>query len=305
MSEIDLVTGGAGFVGSHLVEALVASGRKVRVLDDLSTGRIDNLSSVKSDVDFIEGSILSEDDLIKASSGVDNVYHLAAVASVQKSMEQPLLSHEICATGTLKVLQAAKLNHCKRLVFAASSSAYGNTGNVPLDENTLLDPLSPYASSKLAGEFHAVAFARAMGLETVRLRFFNIFGPKQRGDSPYSGVIAIFTEMFKKGIAPTIFGDGLQSRDFVFVQDAVQALILAGTKSEISGQVFNIGTGKSTSLLDLAIHLQTLTGKNLAPQHLPARSGDVRYSLANITKAQQMLGFIPKFDVPSGLKFIL
>ena len=305
MSEIDLVTGGAGFVGSHLVEALVASGRKVRVLDDLSTGRIDNLSSVKSDVDFIEGSILSEDDLMKASSGVDNVYHLAAVASVQKSMEQPLLSHEICATGTLKVLQAAKLNHCKRLVFAASSSAYGNTGNVPLDENTLLDPLSPYASSKLAGEFHAVAFARAMGLETVRLRFFNIFGPKQRGDSPYSGVIAIFTEMFKNGIAPTIFGDGLQSRDFVFVHDAVQALILAGTKSEISGQVFNIGTGKSTSLLDLAFHLQTLTGKNLAPQHLPARSGDVRYSLANITKAQQMLGFIPKFDVPSGLKFIL
>lgn len=204
MSEIDLVTGGAGFVGSHLVEALVASGRTVRVLDDLSTGRLDNLSSVKSDVDFIEGSILNDHDVMKASLGVDNVYHLAAVASVQKSMEQPLLSHEICATGTLKVLQAAKLNHCKRLVFAASSSAYGNTGNVPLDENTLLDPLSPYASSKLAAEFHAIAFARAMGLETVRLRFFNIFGPKQRGDSPYSGVIAIFTEMFKKEL-PQLF----------------------------------------------------------------------------------------------------
>ena len=298
MSAIDLVTGGAGFVGSHLVEALVALGRKVRVLDDLSTGSIDNLSSVLSDVDFIEGSILSEDALMKASSGVENVYHLAAVASVQKSMEQPLLSHEICATGTLKVLQAAKLNHCKRFVFAASSSAYGNTGNVPLDENTLLDPLSPYASSKLAGEFHAVAFARAMGLETVRLRFFNIFGP-------YSGVIAIFTEAFKKGINPTIFGDGLQSRDFVFVKDAVQALILAGTKPNISGDVFNIGAGKSTSLLDLAIHLQTLTGKNLAPLHLPARLGDVRYSLADITKAQRMLGFAPKFDVPAGLKFII
>ena len=305
MSEIDLVTGGAGFVGSHLVEALVALGRKVRVLDDLSTGRLDNLISVKSDVDFIEGSILSDDDLLKASKGVVNVYHLAAVASVQKSMEQPLLSHEICATGTLKVLHASKLNHCKRFIFAASSSAYGNTGNVALDETTLLDPLSPYASSKLAGEFHAIAFAKAMGLETVRLRFFNIFGPKQRGDSPYSGVIAIFTEAFKKGLNPNIFGDGLQSRDFIFVLDAVQALILAGTKSNISGEVFNIGTGKSTSLLDLAFHLQALTRKNLVPQHFPARSGDVRYSLANISKAQRMLGFAPKFDVPSGLKFIL
>jgi UDP-glucose 4-epimerase len=157
----------------------------------------------------------------------------------------------------------------------------------------------------LAGEFHAVAFARAMGLETVRLRFFNIFGPKQRGDSPYSGVIAIFTEAFKKGINPTIFGDGLQSRDFVFVKDAVQALILAGTKPNISGDVFNIGAGKSTSLLDLAIHLQTLTGKNLVPKHLPARLGDVRYSLADIAKAQRMLGFAPKFDVPAGLKFVL
>ena len=305
MSAIDLVTGGAGFVGSHLVEALVALGRKVRVLDDFSTGRVDNLFSVKTDVDLIEGSILSEDVLMKACAGVENVYHLAAVASVQKSMEQPLLSHEICATGTLKVLKAAKLNHCRRLVFAASSSAYGNTGNVALDENTLLDPLSPYASSKLGGEFHAIAFAKAMGLETVRLRFFNIFGPKQRGDSPYSGVIAIFTEAFKKGINPTIFGDGLQSRDFIFVLDAVQALILAGTKSEISGEVFNIGTGKSTSLLDLALYLNRLTGKNLVPQHLPARLGDVRYSLANISKAQRILGFAPKFDVPAGLKSIL
>ncbi|NBR07022.1 MAG: NAD-dependent epimerase/dehydratase family protein [Planctomycetes bacterium] len=305
MSAIDLVTGGAGFVGSHLVEALVGLGRKVRVLDDLSTGRFSNLSSVKSDVEFIEGTILSEDDLIKASFGVDNVYHLAAVASVQKSMEQPLLSHEVCATGTLKVLQASKLNRCKRFVFAASSSAYGSTGNVALDESALLNPLSPYASSKLAGEFHAIAFARAMGIETVRLRFFNIFGPKQRGDSPYSGVIAIFADLFKKEVNPTIFGDGLQSRDFIFVQDAVQALILAGTKSDISGEVFNIGTGKSTSLLDLVFHLQKLTGKNLVPQHLPARSGDVRYSLANIAKAQGLLGFAPKFDVSSGLKYIL
>lgn len=305
MSGTDLVTGGAGFVGSHLVEALVKKGRKVRVLDDLSTGMICNLDPIKSDVEFFQGSILNDTDINMATRGVVNVYHLAAVASVQKSMEMPLFSHDVCATGTLKVLQAAKLNQCRRLIFAASSSAYGNTGDVALDEGTVLDPLSPYASSKLAGEYHAIAYARAMGLETVRLRFFNIFGPKQRGDSPYSGVIAIFADAFRKGNSPTIFGDGMQSRDFIFVLDAVQALLLAGEKPGISGEVFNVGTGKSTSLLDLASHFQSITGKTLAPKHLPPRSGDIRHSLADISKARKVLGFDPKFDVFTGLGLLV
>lgn len=305
MNGTDLVTGGAGFVGSHLVEALVKKGRKVRVLDDLSTGMICNLDPIKSNVEFFQGSILNDADINMATRGVENVYHLAAVASVQKSMEMPLFSHDVCATGTLKVLQAAKLNQCRRLIFAASSSAYGNTGDVALDEGTKLDPLSPYASSKLAGEYHAIAYARAMGLETVRLRFFNIFGPKQRGDSPYSGVIAIFADAFRKGNAPTIFGDGMQSRDFIFVLDAVQALLLAGEKSGISGEVFNVGTGKSTSLLDLASYFQSITGKILAPKHLPPRSGDIRHSLADISKARKVLGFDPKFDVLTGLKYLV
>jgi UDP-glucose 4-epimerase len=264
-----------------------------------------NLDPIKSNVGFFQGSILNDADINMATRGVENVYHLAAVASVQKSMEMPLFSHDVCATGTLKVLQAAKLNQCRRLIFAASSSAYGNTGDVALDEATKLDPLSPYASSKLAGEYHAIAYARAMGLETVRLRFFNIFGPKQRGDSPYSGVIAIFADAFRKGNAPTIFGDGMQSRDFIFVLDAVQALLLAGEKSGISGEVFNVGTGKSTSLLDLASYFQSITGKILAPKHLPPRSGDIRHSLADISKACKVLGFDPKFDVLTGLKHLV
>ncbi len=305
MSNIDLVTGGAGFVGSHLTEALLVSGRKVRILDDLSTGQIENLSHLSSNIEFIQGSILDDNLLNKATAGVSTVYHLAAVASVQKSIENPLLSHEICATGTLKVLQSARSNHCNRLVFAASSSAYGNTGELALDENNPLLPLSPYASAKLAGEFYCLAFAQAMNLETVRLRFFNIFGPKQRGDSPYSGVIAIFTEAFKKGIQPIIFGDGSQSRDFVFVRDAVQALMLAGSKPNISTEVFNIGTGHSTSLLDLITNLQNLTGLNIKPSFSLARLGDVRYSLANIGKAKKLLGYEPKFDIATGLKTLL
>jgi len=305
VSNIDLVTGGAGFVGSHLTEALLVSGRKVRILDDLSTGQIENLSHLSSNIEFIQGSILDDNLLNKATAGVSTVYHLAAVASVQKSIENPLLSHEICATGTLKVLQSARSNHCNRLVFAASSSAYGNTGELALDENNPLLPLSPYASAKLAGEFYCLAFAQAMNLETVRLRFFNIFGPKQRGDSPYSGVIAIFTEAFKKGIQPIIFGDGSQSRDFVFVRDAVQALMLAGSKPNISTEVFNIGTGHSTSLLDLITNLQNLTGLNIKPSFSLARLGDVRYSLANIGKAKKLLGYEPKFDIATGLKTLL
>lgn len=301
----DLITGGAGFVGSHLARYLIGMGRSVRILDDLSTGQLSNLGDLNSKIDFLQGSILDDALVNKATKGVQTVYHLAAIASVQRSIENPQLSHEVCATGTLKVLDHARTNGCRRLVFAASSSAYGNCTTPVQCEDSPVIPMSPYAAAKLAGEAYCQAFALGMNFETVRLRFFNIYGPNQRSDSPYSGVIAIFANAFKAGKIPTIHGDGLQSRDFVHVSDAVQALWLAGTSSKVSGQVFNIGTGTSTSLLDLVSYLKTILGSSLSVQHGPARAGDVRHSLANIEKARNLLGFNPKMPVKDGLANLL
>lgn len=299
---IDLITGGAGFVGSHLAEHLISKGRSVRILDDFSTGLQSNLKHLAGNLDLIEGSVQDPKQMNKATKGVEVVYHLAAIASVQKSIESPEVTHDVCVTGTLNTLEASRKNGCRRMVFAASSSAYGNTSSLEQSEHSPLNPMSPYAAAKLAGEFYCQAYSKAMGIETVRLRFFNIYGPRQRSDSPYSGVIAIFANAFRKSIVPKIFGDGLQSRDFVHVLDAVQALFLAGTKSGISGEVFNIGTGIPTSLLQMVKYLQEILGTNITPTHEPERLGDVRHSLANIKKAQMELGYTPEVSIETGLQ---
>lgn len=302
MDETYLVTGGAGFIGSHLVEALVRQGRRVRVLDDFSTGLRANLEPIDSSaVEMIDGDVTDAAVVGRAVGGISVVFHLAALASVQRSIEAPADTHRICAGGTLNVLDAARRAGVRRIVYAASSSAYGIPAGDVQTESDPLAPLSPYAASKLAGEMYAQSFTAAFGLETVRLRFFNIFGPRQRADSPYSGVIALFAAALSAGHAPTIFGDGLQTRDFTFVSDVVQALMRAAQTSGVSGRVYNIGTGRGTSVLDLVSALNRQLGTNIAPRHAPARAGDVRHSCADISRARRELGYEPKIAFEEGL----
>jgi UDP-glucose 4-epimerase len=296
------VTGGAGFIGSHLVAELTARGKRVRVLDDLSTGQRANLANVAPAPDFIEGDVADPGVAARAVAGVDIVFHLAAVASVQRSVEDPAATHRVCATGTLQVLDAARRAGVRRVVYAGSASAYGLPSGEVQAEDDPIDPLSPYAVAKLAGEHYAQAFTASYGLETVRVRFFNIFGPRQRPDSPYSGVIALFVAALTEGRTPTVFGDGLQSRDFTYVADAVQALIKAAEAPGVSGRVYNIGTGTSVTLLDLIAQLNRLLGTDCRPQHGPARAGDIRHSRADIRRARTDLGYEPAVSLEEGLR---
>jgi UDP-glucose 4-epimerase len=305
MDELCLVTGGAGFIGSHLVEALTAQGQAVRVLDDFSTGLRCNLEHIQPFPEVIQGNVADGPLVETAVAGVGVVYHLGAVASVQRSVEDPLASHHACATGTVTVLDAARRAGVRRVVIAASSSAYGIPAGEVQAEDDPIAPLSPYAAAKLAGEFYAQAFAASYGLETVCLRFFNIFGPRQRADSPYSGVVALFVAAMKAGKQPTIFGDGLQSRDFTHVANAVQALRKAAEQPEISGKSYNIGAGRRVSLLELVEVLNRLLGSSLAPIHGPARPGDVRHSCADIRRAREELGYAPTVSFEEGLKRLL
>jgi UDP-glucose 4-epimerase len=301
MTELALVTGGAGFIGSHLVEGLAAAGRPVRVLDEFSTGVRDNLASVRPAPEIIDGDVADPVAVARAVQGAGVVFHLAALASVQKSVESPADTHRVCALGTLNVLDAARRAGVRRVVYAGSSSAYGiPAGEVQTEEDPVA-PLSPYAAAKLAGEMYAQAFAATYGLETVRLRFFNIFGPRQRADSPYSGVIALFVAALAADRSPTIFGDGQQSRDFTYVTDVVQALLRAAERPGISGRVYNIGTGRSVSVLDLVNALNRLLGKQVAARHAPARAGDVRHSRADVSRARRELGYDPAVAFEDGL----
>ena len=297
-----LVTGGAGFIGSHIVEALIKRGDTVRVLDDLSTGNVDNLSAVREQIDFIEGSVTDETTVQRAVAGTNFIFHLAAMVSVPVSMEQPVLAEQTNALGTLNVLQAAKNNGTQRVVLSSTAAIYGDEPTLPKLENMLPHPKSPYAISKLAGEYYCQLFNQAFGVETVALRYFNAFGPRQDPSSPYSGVISIFLDKLQQGVAPTIFGDGGQTRDFVFVTDVAQANLLASQVPQAAGQVFNIGTGMQVSLNQLFDTLADILAFNKKPAYQPTRSGDIRYSVADATKAREVLGWLPQVTFEDGLR---
>src|SRR6202790_5442823 len=297
-----LVTGGAGFIGSNTVDELVRRGHGVVVLDDLSSGKEDNLAEVRSKITFMKGSITDIEVVQKAMVQADYVIHLAARTSVPRSVKDPVDTNRINVDGTLNVLVAARDNKVKRVVFAASSSAYGDTPTLPKSEDMQPVPISPYGVSKYVGELYAQTFGRCYGLENVCLRYFNIFGPRQDPDSPYSGVLSRFAKAFLEDDQPVIYGDGEQTRDFTFVDNAVQANLLACEAPAASGHTFNIGTGASVSLNHTLQLLCELTGKNLPARYDPAREGDIRDSLADIQKARQMLGYDPTVMFEEGLQ---
>ena len=297
-----LVTGGAGFIGSHLVEALLKEGRKVRVVDDLSTGYRSNLDHVGGAYDWLQGDLADFEVAQRAAEGVEYVFHEAAIPSVPRSVKEPLLSHASGATATLNILEAARLAGAKRFMFAASSSAYGDTEELPKHEGMIPKPLSPYAASKLAGEHYVEVYARTMGLDGISLRYFNVFGPRQDPSSPYSGVISKFASVMSQGQRPLIFGDGGQTRDFTYIQNVVNAN-LAAMRSEkpLNGVAVNVGTGERVSLIELVGAINRVLGTNLEPEFAPAREGDVRDSLASLERIHAVLGYNPAVFFEEGL----
>jgi UDP-glucose 4-epimerase len=321
-----LVTGGAGFIGSHIVDALVAAGHQVVVLDNFSSGKRENLKDAPTQL--VEGDIRDPETCLKAAEGCDGVFHEAALVSVPDSVNRPRDNHDINITGTLNVLEAARAQRVKRVVFASSAAIYGDNPELPKRENMLPEPKSPYALAKLTGEYYLKVYAECFGLETVALRYFNVFGPRQDPSSMYSGVISIFSERIKKGLPITIYGDGQQTRDFVNVADVVQANLLAMhvdcQKSEVKGQrsdhlnphqlttdnhqlisgnfvALNVATGKSTSLLSLLNGLETIVGKTVERKFMPVRDGDIQHSLADISKIRNVLGYTPAIELKDGL----
>lgn len=297
-----LVTGGAGFIGSNTVDELVRRGHSVVVLDDLSAGKEENLAEVRNKITFIKGSITDIEVIRKAIFEADFVIHLAARTSVPRSMKDPVETNRINIDGTLNVLVAARDAKVRRVVFAASSSAYGETPTLPKTEDMPPMPISPYGVTKYVGELYAQTFGRCFGLENVCLRYFNIFGPRQDPGSPYSGVMAKFCTAFLEETEPVIFGDGTQSRDFTYVDNAVQANLLACEAPNASGRVFNVGTGHRISLNDIVECLGKVSGKPLVPRYDPPRDGDIRDSQADITRARQYLGYEPTVQFGDGLE---
>jgi UDP-glucose 4-epimerase len=298
-----VVTGGAGFIGSHLVEALVAEGYPVRVVDNLSTGHRSNLDHLAGRYEWFEGDLSSFEVAKRAIEGAKYVFHQAAIPSVPRSVREPLESHAAGPTTTLNVLEAARLTGTKRVMFAASSSAYGDTEELPKHEGMYPRPLSPYAAGKLAGEHYIHVYARTMGVDGVSLRYFNIFGPRQDPSSPYSGVISVFAKRMKQGERPVIFGDGSQTRDFTYVANAVAANLLA-MKSEkpLLGEAYNVGTSGRISLLDLVTTLNRIYGTSLTPELHPGRAGDVRDSQACLERITAAIGYKPIIDFEEGLR---
>jgi len=297
-----LVTGGAGFIGSHIAEALVARGDRVRVLDNLSTGHLANLEPIRDRIEFVEGDLIDDPVVARAVQGVDCVFHEAALASVPLSVETPLKTNAACVTGTLALLDAARRAGVRRLVYAGSSAVYGDRPTSSKRESDLPEPLSPYGTAKLAGEYYCRAFTATYGFETVVIRYFNVFGPRQDPDSPYAAVIPIFLSLMLSGRQPVIYGDGRQSRDFTFVSDVVRANLLAADAQGVSGMVFNAATGRNTDLLTLLDVLNRLLGTEVRPRFDPPRPGDVRESLADITLARNHLGYEPEVDFEEGLR---
>ena len=299
-----LITGVAGFIGSSLARELLRRGDKVRGVDNFSTGKSENLADILGEIDFGEADILDMDAMNLACSGVDYVLHQAAIPSVPKSVLDPIGSNRANVDGTVNVLVAARDAKVKRVVYAASSSAYGDTPTLPKREEMAPDPISPYAVAKLASERYTISFYRCYGLETVCLRYFNIFGPRQDPSSPYSGVLAKFITQMLNGEQPTIFGDGEQSRDFTYVDNAVEANLLAckASAEEVAGKVFNIATGRRVTLNDTFKLLQELTSYAGSAIHSPERGGDIKHSLADISLAEKHLGYKPKINFEDGLR---
>jgi UDP-glucose 4-epimerase len=297
-----LVTGGAGFIGSHLVDALLNQGDAVRILDNFSTGSAANLVAARCRAEIIDGDITDLDAVRAAMGGVEVVYHQAALASVPRSIRDPMATHRTCVDGTLHVLLAARDAGVRRVVYAASSSAYGDAPRMPRVETDPTAPLSPYAVAKLAGEMYCAAFSNVYELETVRLRYFNVFGPRQTPNSPYAAVIPCFVQALSTGQSPLVHGDGQQSRDFTYVTDVVQANLRAAAAAGVSGRVYNIACGRRTSLREVLDCLNVLLDTAIAPTFGPPRIGDVRHSQADITRAIRELGYEPTTDMATGLR---
>ncbi len=306
LSGIALVTGGAGFIGSHIASALAAAGARVRVIDDLSTGYRENLQEIKGDLDFVQGSLADERTLAKAVEDVELVFHEAAIPSVPRSVENPRQTHVASVESTFSLLLAARDRKVRRLVYAASSSAYGDQPTLPKVETMLPEPLSPYAVAKLVGEHYCQVFTRVYGLETVSLRYFNVFGPRQDPSSTYSGVVSRFISDLLGGKRPVIYGDGEQSRDFTYIENVVDANLKAAETSKGIGQVINIANGKRITLNQLLHELKSLTNKpDVSADYQEPRAGDVKHSLADITRARELLGFEPRVGLRSGLEFTI
>ena len=303
LSGIALITGGAGFIGSHIASSLIATGARVRILDDLSTGHRENLEEIGGDVDFIEGSVADEALLNKALDGVELVFHEAAIPSVPRSVEAPRQTHIASVDGTFSLLVAARDQKVRRVVYAASSSAYGDQPTLPKSEQMLPDPLSPYAVAKLVGEYYCQVFTRVYGLETVSLRYFNVFGPRQDPGSQYSGVVSRFISALLSDESPVIYGDGEQSRDFTYIENVVHANLSAAEAPDAAGKVINVANGERITLNQLLTELKDLTGKqDVTVEYLEPRVGDVRHSLADITMARELLGYKSRVDLREGLK---
>jgi len=303
LSGIVLVTGGAGFIGSHIAATLVGRGARVRIIDDLSTGHQENLEEIGGDIDFVRGSLNDGETLRRALEGVELVYHEAAIPSVPRSVDNPRETHRACVEATFSVLLAARERGVRRVVYAASSSAYGDQPTLPKTETMPPDPLSPYAAAKLFGEYYCQVFTRTYGLETVCLRYFNVFGPRQDPSSAYSGVISRFIDTLATGQTPVIYGDGEQSRDFTYVANVVEANLRAAETTSGIGQVINVANGERITLNELLDKLkQLMEHTEVQAEYREPRVGDVRHSLADITRARELLGYEPKVNLEEGLR---
>ncbi len=300
-----LVTGGAGFIGSHIAERLVRDGHQVRIVDNFFSGHRENLAGFADRIELVEGDIRDLALLTRLCEGCELVYHEAAVVSVPYSVEHPQETHDVNIQGTLNVLLAARARKVRRVVFACSAAVYGEDPELPKRETMAPAPIAPYAVEKITGEYYLGVFHKLYGVETVSLRYFNVFGPRQDPRSPYSGVISIFVDRLLAGQVPTIFGDGQQCRDFVFVENVVDANLLAGTVPAAAGRAYNVACGERTTLNQLLAILAKLCGREVKPVYAPPRAGDIRDSLAAIDRARSELGYAPKVGVEEGLRRLL
>ncbi|MBK6519302.1 MAG: SDR family oxidoreductase [Polyangiaceae bacterium] len=300
-----LVTGGAGFIGSHIVERLVREGHEVKAYDNLSSGKRENLAAVASDVELVEADVRDAPQLDFYAAGCDVIFHEAAVVSVPYSVEHPQETHDVNIQGTLNVLHAAKRRGVKRVVFACSAAIYGDDPEMPKRETMRPQPMSPYGIEKLTSEYYLSVWSQLYGVETVSLRYFNVFGERQDPGSPYSGVISIFVDRALRGAGVTLFGDGGQTRDFVYVGNVVDANVRAATMPGVAGRAYNVGCGDKTTLLQLLDTIERIVGSKVERTHAPPRAGDIRESIADISKIRAELGYTPAVGVEEGLRRLI